>query len=451
MVTYPPQSDRGVSAGPVGKPAKIQRGTRGTFVLVLLVPVLLFGISVWSAHRYADSIRWVLHTRDVLAQIDAVLLSITSAESSQRGYLLTGDEALLRNYEQVSSTIRSRLEQLRQLTRDNPAQQKNVERLSGEVLARFARLNDVLAFRRPGGLPPSEGVLLMQEGRRRMVKIRNIASEITAEEDRLLSLRRQQERTTRIDVTVCSVMAIFVSMALLYWAYQLMRKYALERDVAEIEIRQLNAELEKRVEERTTELQSANQQLSRSNEDLARFAYLASHDLQEPLRTIASYASLLARRSQGKLDEEGANYLSSITDGAKRMHRLVQDLLEYARAETQALNLRPTDLNPVVDAAMENLQVAISERNAQITRTQLPVVNADGGKLTLVFQNLIGNALKFNKPGIPPCINISAAQHATEWVFTVHDNGIGFDPEHAERIFMIFERLSGSAFPGTGL
>ena len=199
------------------------------------------------------------------------------------------------------------------------------------------------------------------------------------------------------------------------------------------------------------ERQHAERELKRSNEELERFAYVASHDLQEPLRMIGSYVQLLGKRYKGKLDASADEFIAFALDGAQRMQRLIEDLLAFSRVGTRGGAFAPTEVSAVLDRALASLKLAIEETGATVTRNGLPTVSADAGQLEHVFLNLISNALKFRGPK-PPEIRIVTEQHDGEWVFHVRDNGIGIDPEYFERIFIIFQRLHGNSdYPGTGL
>jgi signal transduction histidine kinase len=193
------------------------------------------------------------------------------------------------------------------------------------------------------------------------------------------------------------------------------------------------------------------EELARSNRDLEQFAYVASHDLQEPLRMVATYTQLLAERYQGKLDENADKYIHYALEGALRMQTLVQDLLAFSRVGRHGTEFAVTECNPVVETALKNLHNAIEESKAQITCETLPAVMADRSQLVQVFQNLIGNALKF-RGASAPVIRVSAEKKRREWIFSVSDNGIGIAPEHAEIIFVIFKRLHTRAeYPGSGI
>lgn len=192
-------------------------------------------------------------------------------------------------------------------------------------------------------------------------------------------------------------------------------------------------------------------ELARSNRELEQFAYVASHDLQEPLRTVASYAELLSERYQGRLDADAEDFLGFIVDGAIRMRSLITDLLSYAKVSSRREPPAAVDTAEVLEAALVALQAAISAGGAEVTAGPLPRVQGIGRQLQQLFQNLIGNAIKFAGPN-PPRITVSAEPAGSAWVFSVADNGIGIAPQHTERIFQIFQRLHTRAeYPGTGV
>ena len=198
-------------------------------------------------------------------------------------------------------------------------------------------------------------------------------------------------------------------------------------------------------------LKKKTEELARSNEDLEQFAYVASHDLQEPLRTVTSYVQLLAKRYEGKLDSDADEFIRFAAGGAIRMWKLINDLLTYSRVGTQGKELSPTDSQEVLAQSVDDLKVAIEENGALVTHDPLPMVMADRPQLGQLFQNLIGNAVKF-RGNEPPRIHISASRNGNGWTFSVRDNGIGIAAEYAERIFVIFQRLhSRQEYAGTGI
>jgi PAS domain S-box-containing protein len=198
-------------------------------------------------------------------------------------------------------------------------------------------------------------------------------------------------------------------------------------------------------------LQERAKELARSNEELQQFAYVASHDLQEPLRMVASYTQLLGRRYKGKLDADADEFIRYAVDGVNRMQRLIQDLLAYSRVGTRGHEFKPLASGRALERALANLQALVQESGATVTSGELPQVLADETQLTQLFQNLVGNALKFRGKETPR-VEVTAERQGAEWRFTVADNGLGIEPQYFERIFVIFQRLHGKEeYPGTGI
>jgi len=232
------------------------------------------------------------------------------------------------------------------------------------------------------------------------------------------------------------------------------------------------ADLERRVAERTRELALANQrlqkeieerkraeerlaqkakELARSNADLEQFAYIVSHDLREPLHVAAGFLNLLSRRYKKNLDAKGQEFIDCALDSLQRLEQQIQDLLDYSRVTTRGKEFTEVDLNQVVAQVLRDMSLLIQEKKAQISCDPLPLVMGDAAQLTRVYQNLIGNALKFCGDK-PPRVHLGAKEDAGEWLFFVQDQGIGIDPRHYDRIFRMFERLHPrSQYPGTGI
>jgi light-regulated signal transduction histidine kinase (bacteriophytochrome) len=224
-----------------------------------------------------------------------------------------------------------------------------------------------------------------------------------------------------------------------------------DRKQAEDTLRQLNERLETNVQERTQELEQRAQELERSNAELEQFAYVASHDLQEPLRTISSYTELLAEEYGDRLDGEGHEYMDFVVDGATRMQQLIKDLLAFSRVGTRGKEFAPMSFESVLQKVLGNLKLAIDECHAVVTFDELPEVIADESQIHQLLQNLISNALKFRSEQTPR-IHVSASSKEKEWKFCIRDNGIGIDAEYFEQIFEIFQRLhSRRHYDGTGI
>jgi signal transduction histidine kinase len=239
---------------------------------------------------------------------------------------------------------------------------------------------------------------------------------------------------------------IFLRARELALANERLREEIAERHAAEIAVRKLNAELEQRVLERT-------QQLKRFNDALERFGYVASHDLQEPLRTVAVYSQLLAKRYKGRLDDSADQYIMFVVEGAQRMEKLIVDLLDYRRTLGKTLihSKCAVDASDALDTALRNPQIAAEESRAEVTRNALPVVSMELHALQQVFQNLLSNAMKYRDPSRKPRIHISALRSDSSWLFEVRDNGIGLDMRYKEYVFEPFKRLHGSEKAGSGI
>ena len=222
----------------------------------------------------------------------------------------------------------------------------------------------------------------------------------------------------------------------------------------EEKLKEAHDNLELKVQERTKKLESAINELERSNQELEQFAYVSSHDLQEPLRTIASFTQLLKRRYEGKFDTDADEFMDYIVEASIRMKAQIEGLLEYSRVETKGEEFEPVDTNLKLNYVLQSLGASIEESQAKITYDNLPVVMGDSNQLQRVFQNLISNAIKFRKQEERLKIRISANKDIfnSEYVFSITDNGIGIEKQYQDRIFTIFQRLhTRDVYEGTGI
>ncbi len=216
-------------------------------------------------------------------------------------------------------------------------------------------------------------------------------------------------------------------------------------------VEELSREVERR-KQAEEDLRRTTEELRRSNLELEQFAAVASHDLQEPLRMVAGYAQLLGRRYRGRLDADADEFIGYLVDGATRMQSLIQDLLTYARVGKARRLDEPTDLSRALQQALERLEAGVRESAATVTADPLPVLSADPVEAVQLFQNLVGNALKYRRPEAPPRVHVSARREGPNWIISVRDNGIGIDAQYAGRLFVPFQRLHTRAeYPGTGI
>ena len=218
--------------------------------------------------------------------------------------------------------------------------------------------------------------------------------------------------------------------------------------------RAVAAEHEKRLQlerESATALREKSEELSHSNKELEQFAFVVSHDLQEPLRTVTSYVQLLERRYKDALDQDATDFIYYAVDGAARMRRLIQDMLRFSRVGTRGRELEPTPVGEILRQVLQDLQVALEESKGEVRSGDLPTVMADPGQLRQLMQNLIGNAIKFRRDE-PPIVRIKAEKEGEAWCLSIRDNGIGIEPQFCKMIFGVFKRLHGrDAYPGTGI
>jgi light-regulated signal transduction histidine kinase (bacteriophytochrome) len=280
-----------------------------------------------------------------------------------------------------------------------------------------------------------------------MDAIRAALIAITQEENRQLALLTEQSTFFFNCGMSLAVSQIVLGLVLLGACRRTITNYTLD-DRAKIKA--LEAEIEQRKKTERA-LKETTVKLTSSNTDLQQFAYVASHDLQEPLRAVAGFLTLIAKKEKERLDSETEGWINHAVEGAQRMRSLINDLLAYARIESRGKELKETDCNAALAIAKKDLSVVLEETEAQIISEDLPKVLGEQGQLAQLFQNLIGNALKFHDVE-KPVVTISVHRKNDDWLFAVKDNGLGFDQSHAERIFVIFQRLQGrEVHKGTGI
>src|SRR5271168_2414669 len=350
----------------------------GTAFAVLL---LVAAISYASLLRNASDRQWVTHTYEVLEKLADVETNLNDAESSQRGYLLTGEDSYLEPYEAAISRAQQSLQNVRHLTVDNPQQQHTLDGFEPLISERLTVLKAGIQIRKAEG--PTAALEFIQEGTGKILmdKIRVTLAKMKAEEDRLLV-----ERSRELDASVRTTGFVIIfgeALGLLFLGIAgfVIRQEMIRRQRAEEEVRKFNTDLEQRVAARTAELAERTKDLERSNMELEQFAYVASHDLQEPLRTISSFTQLLAKRYQDKLDDKAREFINFAVDGCKRLQTLINDLLAFSRVGTHGKPHVRVRCDAALDRVLKGLKTAIEDSGAVITRDALPMVLGDEGQL----------------------------------------------------------------------
>jgi signal transduction histidine kinase len=449
---------------------------------VLGLVVLLF--TVWTFNGILEARSRLIERIDpaVLAGRD-LRSALLNQESGVRGYALAGREQFLEPYTRGRADEVAAVKHLQDAIGGEPRLAAAVnDTLQRAAEWRQAVAEPLIASVRASG-PKAATPALLEESEQRFDAFRlasatleqALATERSRATGRLDTATRRLSRVAIAGVLGAALTGVLLWRALAHWVVrpldslgdQTRQVTAGEFDrpiepVGPPEImalaadtdamrRRIRAELAA-MEEARAQLATQAEELARSNADLEQFAYVASHDLQEPLRKVTSFCQLLQRRYAGQLDERADQYIEFAVDGAKRMQALINDLLAFSRVGRTTEAFVTVDCDEALDRALRNLETAIDDAGAKITRTgPLPAVEGDPSLLAALFQNVVSNALKFRSEA-PPRVEISASQHDGEWSFRVADNGIGIDEAYAERVFVIFQRLHAKEhYPGTGI
>ncbi|MFD6949147.1 MULTISPECIES: ATP-binding protein [unclassified Nocardiopsis] len=462
---------------------------RVTSLLTVVAVVLVVAVSVITLAA--------LEARESLnLQVDSLTPAVSAVEQTSgayltqdhalRGYILTEDREFLQPYVESQLTLAEHRASLAQLAEDNPEVAANVDDMltAGRVWTE--------EFAEPALEQVSSGQEISQEDLRRgrilfleLTRIsdttaQQLKAEINEARDGLALATQQVVALLVLVGLVVVFLSVFLWVMLQQWVLRPLDELAghmrqvsegyyahrislhgppeivrLGRDVDAMRERIVHdleevASARRKLQEQSTLLENQTEELRRSNLELEQFAYVASHDLQEPLRKVASFCQLLQRRYQGQLDERADSYIDFAVEGAKRMQTLINDLLAFSRVG-RTRNFAPVPLDGALDDALSSLSTRLEEVDAEVTWDPLPTVQGDRTLLTQVFFNLVGNAVKFRGEE-DPRVHISAERREDEWVFCCADNGIGIEPQYAERIFVIFQRLhTRDKYTGTGI
>ncbi|HEU5151758.1 MAG TPA: CHASE3 domain-containing protein [Iamia sp.] len=484
------------SAGSAATPRRtgsLRRRVRVVFGISIVIAVLAIALGAVGLNRLVDA-RHVLVDRvdPALAGSERLLSAMVDKESGVRAFVIGRQEIFLEPYERGHARRAAIYAELQDQLAGVPELTDELLRVDDTVTAwRETYAEPTIEQVRAGDPEPSEGPSL-NRGRRLFEDFRAAMADFQTElQERRDAARTDLDQATNqlIAILVVSAGALLTAVGALWWLVRRSVEVPLDelrgdaRTVSEghydhrvvpvgpAELRELAEAMEMMrerivsdlaaaelahatVQQQAEELDRANADLSRSNTELEQFAYVASHDLQEPLRKVASFCQLLQKRYGGQLDERGEQYIEFAVDGAKRMQVLINDLLAFSRVGRLAGEAVEVDLGEALAQARSNLATAIEEADATIEADPLPVVRGEPALLVALFQNLVGNAVKFRRPDAAPVVRITSAMtpDGGGYEIVVRDNGIGIAPDYAERVFVIFQRLhTKDAYEGTGI
>ncbi|EHR03065.1 sensor histidine kinase [Bradyrhizobium sp. WSM471] len=444
------------------------------FAAGLLVLTVISAGSVYLVNKARDDSKWVVHTIEAENQINALLLEIRRAESTARGYLLTQGEDFKVDHDKAVAAVVPALDKLTRLTGDNPAQRENIEKLSAAIETRLGQFAQEMDFLRRG--EPENAAALVREvvSTDATAAIAKVATEMIQEEERLFRLRTvNSDRSQTLAASMTGIgSGLVVLLALI--SIWLVRRSARARDDAEARLRDANVNLEAVVDERTADLREANNEIQ-------RFAYIVSHDLRSPLVNIMGFTSELEELGgdifrrigglthvpadgpplpDGEIALEGADKqlsadfseaLGFIKSSIAKMDRLISAILNLTREGRREFQPEKIDTAELIEAIVSTLAHQAAEAQAEIHVAPLPNLVSDRLALEQIFSNLIDNAIKYLKPGVPGEIRIRGRTKLGYAIFEISDNGRGIDPKDHQRIFDLFRRAGTQDKPGQGI
>ncbi len=435
------------------------------WVMALAAAITFFAVSAVLAYRAVDvitenniSINSTLQTINIIKDLNRELVA---AESSQRGYLLTEDPEYLQPYHQTLSGLDELLVQLEASTAELPAQKKRFESLHHYIRHKINEMQRIVVLTNREDIRAAIRQVKTDEGIELMRAITQLLIEMENTEFSQLEKNKKVAAENRDFVLMALLLANGIGLLLSLGVFYAWYRNATHIAQLNAALAMANAELEEKINMRTQALLQYSEELQRSNRELEEFAFVASHDLQEPLRKIRAFGDRLQQKYSVQLGETGSDYVSRMQSASRRMSVLIDDLLSFSRVTTKQRPFVPVDLTAVMHSVMVDLDYAIEESHAQIHIDPLPMIDADGSQIAQVFMNLISNSLKFHVPGHRPRvtvtsdINIASPIDGDErhWCrLRFADQGIGFETQYAERVFNLFQRLHGrEEYSGTGI
>jgi len=417
------------------------------FLVALLLIATGFVLSFYSYSRYGADSEGVNNTYQEAKELNRVLSTLKDIETGTRGYLVSGDSLYLEPYFVAVRDLPVELAGLRQLITDKP-QRIRLDTLTKQAQAKVAISS--LQIRSRTDQRALQSRLLL--GKLRMDVIRRTVATMIAEEETMTKTRSDQAQSSYQQTIVIIFLLALLTLMTLIATYNLLDTKLTRRQQTEKQLRAYEEELQAHIRQLTT-----------SNEELERFAFIASHDLQEPLRKIQSFAGLITEKNKFALDGESNQFMTKIVTSANRMSRMIKDLLDFSRVSSQDHTFKTVKLNDIVNRALDDMELRVKGLDADVKVDRLPALPVIPSQMEQVFGNLISNALKYQQPGQKPLIRITTepvdgaefpglVAQKQYFKISVMDNGIGFDQKYVETIFQLFQRLHAkTAYDGTGI
>lgn len=428
-----------------------------TPIIIFFCLILTSTISYQATIGLIDDNAKVIHTQHVIEKTLELTSNLRAAESRQRGFIISGDTLYLDDYNSSLEDVYNQLKELSKLSADNTSQQDKVARLTHLVTQRINILQQVLTAYQRDGFEAGKQALINGGGLQKMNELMLVAEDIERVEKKLLIDRSAFSEESRSFALKSLIVGVLFTITLVLFSYYLIINDLRRRKILSRQLAKVRDNLEEKIKERTRELEQ-------SNRELREFAFFASHDLQEPLRKIQVFGDRLKHKSADQLDPTALDYLERMQNAANRMQRLIKDLLTFSKVSNNPELFAPVDLNTIVGEVISDLEGTIELCEGKINTGLLPLVTADATQMYQLFQNIIGNALKFRRPEARPEVSISwinsdVFQTKTSstirpefYEIAILDNGIGIDPQYADKIFVPFQRLHGkSEYEGTGI
>lgn len=420
-----------------------QTNTRRRLALLFCVPLVVSLVFLILDLQTEHTDLLLSRTQDLASGMGQLAYLARDAESGERGYLLYDDERYLMPLQLANAELAADIDVCSRSAKDLPQYRGQVDYIIGLVKKRIYQANQVVDKERAVGLSAAVDLSRTEAADQTMDQLRRAMDDLTRRISDQSSNYRANEHQLGHRAFFSFLIGTILMIGVLMWLYRELLSYLHQRDMAFESLERSHAELDLRVQERTRDLTEANQ-------ELAQFAYVASHDLQEPLRTITSFTQLLEQRYKGQLDEDADEFIGYIVTASRRMTDLINGLLTLVRLRKAGQATAPVSFEHLVSDAQNSLQAAIRDNDATIEHGPLPNLVVDEVQFLQVFQNLISNAIKYRRD-VSPFIRIEATHDGSNWIFSIADNGRGFNQEFAERIFGLFQRLHGRDVEGTGI